>query len=314
MEPVEAGTIWRGTALGVAAGAAWATAFLAPELARQFSPMELMVGRYLAYGVMALVLIAPRQQLSLTRLDARQWWVLTRLGLVGNIVYYTLAASAVQHGGIAMTSLVLGFLPVVISVAGTRERGGAPLNRLFPSLLAGGAGMLCLTVHAFATEHRRESMLGFAYALGALVSWTLYAVGNSRRLYKTRDVSPHDWTLLIGLTTGVQALLLAVPVFAFSAHQHEARDWPAFIGIVVAIGATVSIVGNVCWNYASRLLPLTMAGQMILFETLFGLLYGFAWEARWPSLSETMAIALVCGSVLLAARAHQTQEAGELPA
>jgi hypothetical protein len=48
----------------------------------------------------------------------------------------------------------------------------------------------------------------------------------------------------------------------------------------VALGA--SVIGNGLWNAASRLLPLSLSGQLIVFETLFALLYGFLHDARWP--------------------------------
>jgi len=55
----------------------------------------------------------------------------------------------------------------------------------------------------------------------------------------------------------------------------------------------------------SRLLPLTLVGQMILFETLFALLYGFVWEQRLPTAPETGSMVLVAASVLLCMRAHR---------
>ena len=47
---------WRGVAFGVGAGAAWGLVFLAPELASDFSPMQLSAARYLAYGLFAVIL------------------------------------------------------------------------------------------------------------------------------------------------------------------------------------------------------------------------------------------------------------------
>ena len=44
---------------------------------------------------------------------------------------------------------------------------------------------------------------------------------------------------------------------------------------------------------------------MILFETLFALLYGFVWEARWPTALEALAMVLVGASVLAGISAHQ---------
>ncbi|MGG2477747.1 EamA/RhaT family transporter, partial [Rhizobium sp. BR5] len=74
------------------------------------------------------------------------------------------------------------------------------------------------------------------------------------------------------------------------------------------LGFTASILGNAFWNRMSRLLPLTMVGQMILFETLFALLYGFLWEGRGPILIEIVAISSVVLSVVLCMRAHRSEK------
>jgi drug/metabolite transporter (DMT)-like permease len=55
----------------------------------------------------------------------------------------------------------------------------------------------------------------------------------------------------------------------------------------------------------SRLLPLTLVGQMILFETLFALLYGFLWEHRLPTVVEGLAVVALVTSVLLCVRVHR---------
>jgi len=44
---------------------------------------------------------------------------------------------------------------------------------------------------------------------------------------------------------------------------------------------------------------------MILFETLFALLYGFLWDLRWPTGLEWLAMALVAASVPLSLSAHR---------
>jgi drug/metabolite transporter (DMT)-like permease len=77
----------------------------------------------------------------------------------------------------------------------------------------------------------------------------------------------------------------------------------ALVSSGVAIFA--SIIGNALWNRMSRLLPLTLLGQMILFETLFALLYGFLWDERLPTIAEGVAILLVVASVLSCVTAHR---------
>jgi drug/metabolite transporter (DMT)-like permease len=54
----------------------------------------------------------------------------------------------------------------------------------------------------------------------------------------------------------------------------------------------------------SKLLPLTLLGQMILFETLFALIYGFLWEQRLPTTLECVAFTLVVLSVVSCLAAH----------
>jgi len=82
-------------------------------------------------------------------------------------------------------------------------------------------------------------------------------------------------------------------------------EWIGFLSVIAGLALIASIIGNAFWNQASRLLPLTLVGQMILFETLFALLYGFVWEWRWPGTLEWLAMALVAASVPLSLAAHR---------
>ena len=126
--------IWQGIAFGIASGAAWGLVFLAPELVRDFSPLQLSAGRYLAAGLVAVALVAPRWRALAPRIGRAEWSALLRLSLLGNILYYVLLANAVQLGGMAMTSLVIGFLPVAVTVIGSRGDGAVPMRRLAPSI------------------------------------------------------------------------------------------------------------------------------------------------------------------------------------
>ncbi|SEL75451.1 Permease of the drug/metabolite transporter (DMT) superfamily [Pseudoxanthomonas sp. GM95] len=300
--------LWPGISAGIAAGALWGLVFLTPELAGAFTPLQLAAGRYVAFGVIAAVLLAPRWPRLRAVLGAREWRALLVLGLTGNIVYYVLLASAVQRGGIAMTSLVIGFLPVVITVCGSRDAGALPLRKLTWPLLLGIAGIACVgwDTLASARHGRPSSALGFACALGALGSWTLYALINSRWLARLPQVSEHDWNLLTGVVTGTLSLLLVVPAFfGQQAGTHEAPAWLLFAAVSCGIALLSSVLGNAFWNRASRLLPLTLVGSMILFETLFALLYAFLWEWRGPTGTESTAMLLIGSAVLASVWVHR---------
>jgi drug/metabolite transporter (DMT)-like permease len=197
----------------------------------------------------------------------------------------------VQNGGIAMTSLVIGFLPVAVTIIGSRDHGAVPLARLALSLLLCAAGAVCIGWQALlapAAGSSGRQWWGLLCAVGALASWTTYAVGNARCLQRLHHISPHDWNLLTGIVTGAQSIVLIPLALAVESADHDLNGWLTFGAVSQAVAVLASIVGNALWNRMSRLLPLTMVGQMILFETLFALIYGFRGKAacrphgRWP--------------------------------
>lgn len=295
-----------GVAYGMGAAALWGLVFLAPQLASAFGPLQLTIGRYLAYGLLSLVLIAPRRRMLASHLARHDGRELALLALLGNTLYYVLLSAAVQAGGIAMTSLVIGFLPVAVTIIGRRDADAVPLRRLLPSLFLCGAGAICVGWQAFALlgSASIEPLIGLVCAIGALASWTAYAVRNSRALARLDAISAHDWSLLIGIATGAQCLLLLPPALLLENWRHGAPDWLLFAGVSVGVALLASIAGNALWNRMSRLLPLALTGQMILFETLFALLYAFWWEQRGPTALEAAAFGFVVASVLACIAAH----------
>ena len=58
------------------------------------------------------------------------------------------------------------------------------------------------------------------------------------------------------------------------------------------MGVVGSWVATWCWSIASRRLPLSLSAQLIVAETVFGLLYGFVYEYRRPALAEWIGILL----------------------
>jgi drug/metabolite transporter (DMT)-like permease len=297
-----------GIAYGIGAGALWGLVFLVPELARDFGPLHLAAGRYLAYGAIAAVLLAPRWSSTLAQLTRDDWLALTWLGLLGNTLYYVLLASAVQMGGIAMTSLVIGFIPVLVTVVGSRDAASPSLAGLAPSLLLAAAAAICIGWQAIASPGAGSTMnqlAGLLCAIGALVSWATFAVANSRCLARVDKVSAHDWSLLLGVATGAQAVLLLPAALVLEPQGHAAAAWMRLLALSGGTALLASVVGNALWNRMSRLLPLTLTGQMILFETLFALLYAFIWERRLPTPLEVLAMVFVVASVVSCLAAHK---------
>ena len=108
-----------------------------------------------------------------------------------------------------------GFLPVAVTIIGSRGHGALPLRKLAPSLALGLAGIACVAWQSLGNGAGGSSaggfgdgVIGFFCALAALVSWTTYAVGNSRWLGRLQAISAHDWNLLIGVVTVALVFLI----------------------------------------------------------------------------------------------------------
>lgn len=304
-----------GVACGLGAGALWGLVFLAPKVAPEASPMLMSAGRYLAYGLIAAAMLAPRWGRVKGALDAASWRGLVWLSLAGNIVYYLFLVVSVHLAGVAASALIVGMVPVAVAVWGLRDPDAPPLSRSAPPILLAAVAVALIGWGAFHGQgghgdrgsapegDLQRTLIGLACALAALVSWSIYAIGNSRWMARLPHVSAHDWSLLTGVVTGGLALLLVIPAVLIGLPAN-ADQWLRLAGVSLGVAVFASILGNALWNQASRLLPLSMLGQMIVFETLFAFGYGFLWEGRGPTAVEVVAIVLMIVSVVWCVRAY----------
>ena len=294
-----------GVVAGALSGACWGIIFLAPKFVADFSPLQLAGVRFAIFGLVSILLIAPRWGRIAPLLTKNHLAALFVLAVLGNSFYYVAVVAGVQWGGIAQTTLIVGAIPVVVTLAGLGADDAPSLRQLMPSILFGLAGVACISFQGLAFSDAPEPILGLFAAFAALVSWAVYAIYNTKCLTRFTQYSTHDWGLLIGLMTGVQGLLLTLFAFQGGVEGHEYDRWLVLVGVALWLAVMSSLMGNYFWNKASCLLPLTLSGAMLLFETLFALLYGFLWEMRFPTSLEAAAILLVCASVISCVTVHR---------
>jgi drug/metabolite transporter (DMT)-like permease len=314
----------RGVMYGMFAGAIWGFIFLAPKLLPDFSPVVLSVGRYLMYGAVSLAVALPFARRLMAKLTRADLVALVKLALVGNLLYYVLLARAVQLVGVAPTSLIVGILPVTVTLAGRRDHGAVDIKRLIGPLGLVVAGIVCINLDVFRdlisggaapAESVLTRLAGLACAIGALAAWTWYAVVNARYLQANDHFDGNEWSVLWGVVTGVLGAIIGLAMWLLPAGTVQAsvpaERWHMF-WIVCALLATIgSWVGNMLWNAAQKRLPLTLSGQMIAFETLFALLYAFVYDGRYPRVPEVLAIVLLLTGVLWSVRQHAVEPSGE---
>jgi len=306
-----------GLIAALGAGLLWGLVFLAPLVLGDYPGFMLAVGRYLAFGMLALAL-AWFDRRTLGQLSRADWLEATRLALVGNLLYYATLASAIQLAGAPLPTLIIGTLPVMIAVSANvldrRDGGGDAVrwSRLLLPLALILAGLLI--VHGDSSSGRNASprpdqLLGLGLAVCALVCWTWYPIRNSRWLRARGPGLSRAWATAQGLVTLPLAVLAGIAYAAWnSLTPGHAFDWPLgpqpalFVGMCALLGLAGSWLGTLLWNKASHLLPAALVGQLIVFETLAALLYAFIWYQRWPTPAEAGGIALLVAGVSFGVR------------
>ncbi len=312
-----------GTLFALAAGAMWGIVFVGPLLLPEYPAALLSVGRYLAFGLIALP-IAWFDRAALGRLRRQDWLEALRLSAIGNLLYYLCLASAIQRAGAPLPTMLIGTLPVIIAIVSNRRDrvrdGRVAWRSLAPSLLLIGVGIACVNRVEFASLPAEADagryLAGVLFALGAVGCWTWYPIRNADWLRLHPERSPRTWATAQGLATlplaaSGYALLWAAQVAGVPATSAVPGGWPdlpfgprpgAFLGLMFAIGLFASWLGTLCWNEASQRLPTTLAGQLIVFETLAALAYAFALRGEWPAPLTGAGIALLVAGVVLAVR------------
>jgi len=298
------------------AGALWGTVFIAPKWLAAFSPAELAFGRYTAYAALAAVALLPTWRATWRKIARPDLAAMVRQALAGNVVYYVLLGYGVQLAGVTLTSLVIGVLPLSVTLAGRRDAGAVPLRVLAWPLAVVAAGIACINVDLFlhggpVGGSAARKLVGLACAVGGLVCWTYYTLDNTRYLKRVHKFSGREWSALYGLTSGTLALAAAAAWWLAGGRlpaDTPGRDWGAFWLVCAFLAVGASLVGNQLWNIASRRVPVTLSGQLIVFETLFALLYGFALDRAMPRPLEWAAMGLLAVGVAWTVRLHAIDE------
>jgi len=207
--------------------------------------------------------------------------------------------------------------------AGTRREQPLRWAQPAPSLGLIALG-IALVNHAELGQLRAEPEadlarygLGALLAVGAVACWTWYPIRNAEWLRAHPDRSPRGWATAQGLATlplAVVGYALTWAWFALSGSPFAMPFGPRaadFLMLMFAIGLLASWLGTLCWNEASQRLPPTIAGQLIVFETLSALAYAFVLRGQWPAAETFAGVVLLVAGVLWALRARPQPETAD---
>ncbi len=305
-----------GIAAGLGAGAFWGMTFVAPLVVDGFTPLDFTVGRFVACGLFAVAWLAWVHTRSAWQGRPAAWPTGAQMGaalglsILGYTGYYWLLVLAIEDAGAALPVLIIGTIPLWIMLLGKPQ--GLRWRHLLPGMALTAAGMaLMMQVTASEGEWVSEGhwLRGVAFGVAAMVSWTAFGLLNARWLKHHPEVNSTVWANWLGVAAGLGALLMWWGVGALSdapATPMWAREgWGLFVVVCSITGIGSAWVAAVLWNMASRRLPESLAGQLIVSETVFGLLYAFAWSGQWPAAMQALAAVLFVLGILASIRAHR---------
>jgi drug/metabolite transporter (DMT)-like permease len=292
--------------LGILAGlltcALWGLTFVAPRLIDPYSALDLTVMRYGAFALGCLVLmIHPKLR---PRGFSRPMWIIgLALGSVGYIGYFLSAAFAVLLAGAAIPPLIVGLMPVVLAVIANARDRSLPWARLTMPLVLILIGVSVVNLDTLARTEPAELgslLLGIALSFVALSTWVAYGLVNSVVMNGPNPPQSFHWTAVQGMGAGIGVLCL-LPFATFPDLMVAGVEGTGrFVFWALLLGLAASLMATWLWLIAATRLPLALAAQLIVAETVFGLAFGFLYEARPPTLWEAVGIVLQMAGVGLA--------------
>lgn len=288
-----------GVLAGLTTGALWGLTFVAPRAVIPFTEYDLAVGRYLVFGLTSVALMFHKafRPYGVSLPDAI---IAMLLGSVGYILYFITTAFAVNLAGAAIPPLVIGLMPVALAIVGNISVPTVRFDKLAIPLAMIVAGLLLVNFGTLSRtglpEERYPLILGIFWAFAALIIWIIYGYVNSVVMRRPSPPPALAWAGLQGLGSAIGSLLLLMLMFfwggsyalTLSEFSLLDPDTLRFVVWCLVMGIVGSWVATWCWSVASARLPLAICAQLIVAETVFGLLFGFIFEGRSPYLSEAI--------------------------
>jgi len=301
-----------GIAAGLGAGAFWGTTFVAPLVAPGFSSVDYTSGRFVACGLFSLVWMlwetartAPDRRAGLWP-NAAQARAALWLSVLGYTGYYLLLVYGIADAGAALPALIIGTLPVWMMLLGKPDH--LRWAALLPGLVLTVAGMVLMmdaTADEMGPTGSAHLWRGLVLAVGAMFSWLAFAMLNARWIRRHPEVSSTAWANWLGLAAGLGGLLLWLGWGTAWTNILARPGLGAFVFVCAFTGIGSAWIASVLWNVASRRLSSSLAGQLVVSETVFALIYAFIWSGASPATTQLLACVLFVVGILASIKAHQ---------
>jgi drug/metabolite transporter (DMT)-like permease len=295
----------KGIICALAACLVWGLIFVIPYYIHGFDSFETALGRHFVYGSLSLILLLGFNSHKLREYSRALWGRAFLFALVANIVYYSCVVCGVRYSSPSITALILGVSPVVIAFYGNWQERQCHTGKLVLPAFCLLIGLAMVNWPVFQEQQfNYDYLVGIAMSCIATVAWCWFVVANALFLKKNPEIAPAEWSTLVGTATLFWVLALGIGYEAW----HGAEYWQRLITPSAELASLVMgclILGIVCswfgaslWNTASANLPIALAGQLTIFETVFGVLLDYGLQQKLPPTIELSGMVLMVGAIM----------------
>ncbi len=299
-----------GAFFALAACFVWGAIFVVPEYLSDFTGLEIALGRYLVYGTLSLLIFFLRGKTLWQKIPLTGWAMALVFSLLGNVLYYLGIIAGVRYTSASLSVLIVGLSPITIALYGNfHSREVSFKSLILPSLWI-VTGLILVNVAeidwTFSTYSMQQYLMGILGIFGSLIFWSWFVVHNAHFLKKYTSISTTDWATVIGVATLFWALLFSSVLGLGPSTQvnlDRFAKWSEqifyFLLGITFLATICSWLGCYFWGQASRRLPISLVGPLLIFESIFGLLFVFLSESRLPSLTEMLGVISMLGGVTM---------------
>ncbi len=271
--------------------ACWAYAFIIPIILKSFLPSQIAIFRYFFYGIFSLIIFLYSNKGKSYSLKV--WIVAFLLALTGNVLYYYMLIIGINYAGAQVAIPIGGMIPITVAIIGNIFLKEFSFSKVFVPLLMSFLGLVIINFTYFSIKRdlTHVSALGLLACFTSLILWSVYGVSNSFFLKKNQYIDSSTWTSMIGIMSLLQAIIWGSLEMSFNTknfiNQFKSLYNVTYLCFWAAtLGILSSWLGTIAWNIGSKRLPVTLAGQIIVMEPIFGLIYIFILKGSLPTTTE----------------------------
>lgn len=296
---------------GLISNLIWSLTFIIPKVLTGFTSFEITIGRYLIYGLLSLVLYIFFERKTFCGYDYKIWLRAFAYAFAGNIGYFGFVVVGIKLAGAPISALITGILPITMAVYGNLLRREFPFSRLITPFILIMVGLVLVNWDPILWGGLSKDVLNYKLILGVLAVffsvglWTWYGVSNANFLKKNPQISSSSWSTLIGVNCLIMVLIFLLlsmsmgkGIINVDKIMQSGYNFFFFVIGSIILGVVVSWSANLIWYKAALLLPVTIAGQLIVTSTIFTLVFVYIIDARMPSWFEIIGIIMNIWGVL----------------